>query len=140
MTFFLSAEVQNEVGEALRQAENRVRNLVVPKLSPNYGPGIERWSHITILRPKIPEGWGEVTKYHCKDRVAEFRLIVDYQTFKSASAEKQVQMLVESILRSVELFPVLKVKGFDIDRFRRDIVEAAVAGRLIPTEPPTVPS
>ena len=138
MELFLSAEVQNEVSDALRQASNKIRTLVIPKLAANYGPDIEVWAFITILRPEIPEGWGEVEKYHRKDRTAEFRLIIDYQTFKAASADKQVEMLLESILRSIDLFPSLNVKDFDIDRFRRDIVIAAVTGGLIPPQSTTM--
>jgi Immunity protein 44 len=135
MRFFLSAEVQSDVGEALRQAESKIRALVLAKLGTNYGSEIERWTHITILRPQIPPGWGEIKKYNRHDRVAEFRLIVDYNDFKDASAEKQVQMLMESIIRSTKLFPILKLKSFDIDRFHRDIVDAAIAGGLIsPTQ------
>jgi hypothetical protein len=131
MRIFLSAEYQDEVEDGLHQASKKVKELVIPKLASDYGPDIERWTHITILRPKIPPGWGEVKKYHHDDHVAEFRLVIDYETFKAASAEKQVQMLLGSIMRSVDLFPALKVKDFDIDRFRRDIVEAAIAGGLI---------
>lgn len=131
MRIFLSAEVQNEVSEALRRASNKVRKSVVPKLALDYGRDIELWGHIAILRPKIPPGWGEVIKYHPKDRSAEFRLIIDYQAFKAASGEKQVKILLDSILRSVDLFPLLKVKEFYIDRFRRDIIDAAVAGGLM---------
>lgn len=140
MRFFLSAEVQNEVGEALRHAENKIRKLIVPKLSSDYGSDVDLWCQITILRPKIPPGWGEVAKFHVKDRIAEFRLIIEYGEFKAAVAEKQVQMLVGSILRSIELFPGLKVKEFDIERFRRDILDAAVAGGLMPAEDSTVTS
>lgn len=131
MRVFLSAEVQNEVSEALRQASNKVRQSIISKLADDYGPDIALWGHIVILRPKIPEGWGEVYRYHRKDQSAEFRLIIDYQSFKAARPERQVQMLMESILRSIDLFPALNVDGFDVARFRRDIVDAAVAGGLM---------
>ena len=135
MRVFLSAEVQNEVGEALRRAENKVRNLVVPKLASDYGPSVDVWVLITILRPRIPEGWGETHQYDPTRRAADFRLIIDYSAFKAASPREQVQMLVKSILRSIDLFPRLKVKGFDVDRFRRDIMDAAIAGGLVDSPP-----
>jgi len=69
--------------------------------------------------------------------VAEFRLIIDYEAFKVAPAARQTRMLVESILRSTELFSTLKVKQFAVDRFRRDLIEAAVAGGLIPRDFPS---
>ena len=125
MELFLSAEVDGGVSEALHRARTRFKKIVVPKLADDYGPGVERWSVITILRHSIPEGWGEVRKYHRQSHVAEFRLIIDYVEFKAASSEKQVRMLADSILRSVDLFPSLKVEDFDIDRFRRDILDAA---------------
>lgn len=134
MKLWLSAEVQNEVSDALRQASNKLRTLLFPQIFDSYGSDIEIWGLITILRPKIPEGWGEVVKYHPEDRSAEFRLIIDYDQFKAASAERQVQMLVGSILRSIDLFPSLKVNGFDIERFRRDILAAVTSARLISSE------
>ncbi|HWE03932.1 MAG TPA: Imm44 family immunity protein [Tepidisphaeraceae bacterium] len=135
MELWLSGEVEGDVSEPLRQARNKVKKSIAPKLAADYGPDIVSWDLITILRPEIPDGWGEVTRYHRKDQSTEFRLIIDYEAFRAASAEKQVQMLVESILRSLDLFPLLKVKDFDIDRFRRDIVEAAITAGFMPVSP-----
>lgn len=136
MKLWLSAEVHHDVSEALRQARIKVEPAINAGLASDYGPAVDnRWTVITILRPRIPRGWGEVCKYHRRDRVAEFRLIIDYSEFKVASPQEQTRMLVESILRSVDLFPTLKVEGFDVDRFRRDIVAAATAADLIAAKP-----
>src|SRR5689334_23025771 len=108
MKLWLSAEVQHDVGDALRRARLKIEKSLNARLASDYGPAINKWALITILRPSRPEGWGEVWEYHSSRKVAEFRLIIDYSEFKSADPSKQLSMLLASIFRSLDLFPLLK--------------------------------
>ena len=125
MKIWLSSEVEEDASEALRQAEVKVKRAINSRLAGDYGHAVDEWAIITILRPQIPDGWGEVYRYHRRRRVAEFRLIIDYDEFRSADADQRVAMLLRSILRSLDIFPRLGVVGFDVERFRRDILDVA---------------
>jgi hypothetical protein len=138
MKLWLSAEVQHDVSEDLRQASLQIEPKVNAQLAADYGPAIEEWALISILRPRIPEGWGEIWRYHRPRRVAEFRLIIDHKEFKGAGPQKQRTMLLASILRSLDLFGLLKVTAFDVGRFRREATAFAegwiVAGKNEPDQ------
>jgi len=127
MKLWLSAEIQDDVEEDHRQIANQIESTINSRLASDYGPAVVQWALITILRPQIPEGWGEVWRYHRARNVAEFRLIIDHSEFKRADRSRQRSMLLASIFRSMELFPLLKVKDFDLDRFRRDFQAIAFA-------------
>jgi hypothetical protein len=128
MQLWLSAEVHHDVSDGLRQAEQKVKRTINARLIGEYGPDVDEWAFITILRPQIPEGWGEIGRYHAKRRVVEFRLIIDYETFKSANREEQVGILFRSILRSLDIFADLGMAcRFDVARFRRDLMEIGIS-------------
>lgn len=126
----MSAEVQGDVSEALGRARKKVKDVINAHLAEDYGPALQEWVLITILRPQIPVGWGEICQYHKSERMAEFRLVIDHGEFKAAPPGEQIRLLVKSILRSIDLFPRLLITEFDIDRFRCDVMEAALRGGL----------
>jgi hypothetical protein len=127
MELWLSAEIQHDVSEEHRQIANQIEPTINNRLSSDYGPSVVEWALITILRPRIPKGWGEVWRYHRARKVAEFRLIIDHNEFKRADRSKQRSMLLASIFRSMDIFPFLEVAGFDLDRFRRDVQAIALS-------------
>src|SRR5438045_436328 len=88
MELWMSAEVQDDVAEALRQAEREIQPKINARLAPDYGPAVIEWALITILRPRIPQGWGEVRRYSRAEREVEFRLIIDHGEFKRAGPQK----------------------------------------------------
>jgi len=127
MKFWLSAEVQDGVSHALSRAQLKIERTINAQLTGGYGTAIEEWALISILRPKIPDGWGEVYRYHRERRVIEFRLILDYKTFKSSGPEEHTRMLLQSILRSFDLFPQLNVADFHVGRLRGEILDVAAS-------------
>lgn len=72
------------------------------------------------MQTEMPE-FGEVKKYHKKDRSAEFRLKIDYLTFKSADLVEKKALFKKSLLRAVFLTGDLKIKGLDSKQFLADV-------------------
>jgi len=127
MKFWFSAEVQEDVSDSLRRVQMAVERALNARLTGGYGTAVDKWALISILRPEIPDGWGEVFRYHRQRRVMEFRLMLDYEAFKSADTEQRTQMVLRSILRSFDLFPQLNVAGFDVERLRGELLEVATS-------------
>src|SRR4051812_31992006 len=121
MELWLSAEVQQELSEPLRRARAQISRVISSQLTADYGGDVREWALITILRPRVPEGWGEVCRYHPDRQVAEFRLLIDFDSFKAAAPEEQTKMLLASLLRSIDLAPRLMLRNFDLSRLRCDI-------------------
>lgn len=132
MNIWMSGEIQDDVGDAFRQARNGVEQTINSDLSQrDYGPSVQKWALIPIILPREDERWGEIHKYDKRKKVVEFRLKIHHATFKAAASVGQKSMICACLLRSVDLFPRLNVSGFDRLTFRADIERLATANGWI---------
>ncbi|MGD9155847.1 MAG: Imm44 family immunity protein [Bacillota bacterium] len=126
MILWMSGEVMEDVGESSRLASNEIEEYINEHLqSIDYGPEVEKWAYIAIILPAKDEFLTEIYKYHKRRKVAEFRLKVDHDKFIKANQLEQRKMLCESLLRSITLFPQIKIKNFDYKRLETDFARIA---------------
>lgn len=126
MNIWMSGEIQDDVGAVFRQARNEVEQALNDALAErHYGPSVQKWALIPIILPREDERWGEVQKYDKRQKVAEFRLKIHHDTFKTATPVGQKSMICACLLRSADLFPLLGVNGFDHVAFRADVERVA---------------
>jgi len=126
MKIWMSGELQDDIGIAAGQASNEVENTLNASLGDrDYGPAVKEWSLIPIITPREDERWGEIRKYHKRRKDAEFRLKINHAKFKAATPVGQRALICACLLRSIDLFPLLNVTGFDQQAFRADLERIA---------------
>jgi hypothetical protein len=123
----MSGEIHKDVADTFRKARNDVEMLVNSTLTRgDFGRGVEKWALIAII---LPPGWGdgspEVVQYHRKRRVAEFRLVIDFEKFKCADEVGHKGLIGEMLLRSVALMEEMSIPGFDLNSFRLEVRRVA---------------
>jgi hypothetical protein len=127
MKLWMSGETQDDVAGDARLASLEVERTVNTSLSGrDYGQAVTEWALIHIILPFEDECYREVRKYHKRRKVVEFRLKIDHATFKAATPMGQRSLIVASLLRSIDLFAMLKISGFDHQAFRADLEGVAV--------------
>ena len=110
MKLWMSAEVDADVYEVYRGARADVESEVNRLLEAYSGPDrIEKWAYIAIIRAEDHPDYSEFTKLHKRRGVVEFRLKVAHREFKTAPANRARGMLLESLIRSREMFGDLGV-------------------------------
>lgn len=125
MRVWTSSESMADVYEPLRLASREVeRELNAAVGSESYGTGVIEWALIYIIMDQVDPNFPEVRRYKKRKREVEFRLKVDHQAFKEADVLAQRKLLSETVLRSIKLSGELKIADFDVERFKRDVVQA----------------
>jgi hypothetical protein len=126
MDLFMSAEIHKDIGPGFGAANRDVKNAVNSLLPGDYGPGVEKWYHIAIIMPATSAAsYPEIREYRRDKKQAEFRLTVDFETFRTADAADKRRLLCESLLRSLTIMAEMDIPDFHTKLLYRD--RAAVA-------------
>jgi hypothetical protein len=121
--FWMSGEIQNDVGDYYRIA----RNIIEPVLNQcvegkSYGEGLKEWAYLAIiLKPGIDEYYPEIKRYRKKKREVEFRLKIDHAKFLEGDSKMHLKLLSQSVLRSLELMKEMNIKNFDLPQLIVDV-------------------
>jgi len=111
MKLWMSAEVDADVYEMYRSARADVESEVNRLLGAYSGPNrVKEWAYIAIIRAEDHPDYPEVAKLDKRGGVVEFRLKVAHGEFKAAPSNKARGMLLESLIRSREMFDGLGVE------------------------------
>lgn len=126
MEIWIGAEMDKEVGNDFRGARSKVESSINEFLvNRRYATDVTEWALIVILRKRIPEGWGEIAKFHRKTWVAEFRSIIDFQAFTRANANRQLLLIVRCLLQTFDKAPSIGVIDPGIANFKNDLTRFA---------------
>ncbi len=87
----------------------------------SFGPKIEQWTFIAIIRTEDHPDYDEVAKKTSNGKVLEFRLKIPYGEFVSASRNGQIRQILGALSRSVGLMDKLGVAA-DIQRSLQDVL------------------
>ncbi len=101
-------DVDNAVSKATNLIEDEVNRLI-------HGIDIDEksdeWALIAIVLPKdLESAFPEVVRKSSKGKVLEFRLHIPHATFLDATETEQTGLVFDSLYRSIDLMPKLKVK------------------------------
>lgn len=124
MKFWFSGELQRDIAKACGAISGEIEARLNAELgSKSYSPVLDELAYLpVIMQTEMPE-FGEVKKYHKKDKSAEFRLKIDYITFKNADLGGKKLLFKKSLMRAVFLTGDLKIKGLDSKQFLSDVEE-----------------
>ena len=124
MKLWMGGEVQADVTDLHRVARKEVQDSVNRVIgAKEYGGGVGEWAYLAIiLNGEIGAQYPEVSKYKKRVRECEFRLKIDHGAFKEATDLVRRQLLLGSLVRSVELMAGLGIEDFDVAELKRDMV------------------
>ncbi len=129
----MSGEVHGDLADAFRAARNEVVAVLNEAFeNKDYGPGLTAWDLIPIILPKDWPLHEEVVRYSKRTKETEFRLHIDFDTFKNASPAGQ-RILICNVLRfSLTYLEATKVKDVDFASLRADFEKAILSQRWTP--------
>ncbi len=125
MKFWMSGEVQSDVGDVHRESRKIIETAVNKGISEkSYGSGLKLWAYLAvILDSKTDPYYPEVKKYSKRKKEVEFRLKIDHQKFLKGGPETHLRLLSESVLRSLELMREMRIKDLDLDKLTADVTQ-----------------
>ena len=122
-----------DIGDDFRLAANDVEAQVNTAIaSLNIGSGFSSLSLIPIVLDETGPPYGEIRRYHKKDRDFEFRLKIPHAAFKAADRNGQCRLIMENILRAVDEMKKMRVKDVDCEKLDQAIREVAAAKGWLP--------
>ncbi len=115
MRFWLSGEVDADIGDAFRRALNDVEHALNDNLElmPRC-PAVEKWAVIAMISAGNVLNYPEVRKYTKKKKVCEFRLRVDHRHFTVADDRQRRGLLIRMILLSIKDADSIIASGCDL--------------------------
>lgn len=124
----MSAEIYDDVAELYRKSRNRIEKSFNKAFSQkHYGDGVKEWAFIAIILPpeidgyKV-EGYTEYRRYHKDEKSVEFRLRIDYFEFRKANESKQIKLICEGLIRSLERLDKNPIPDFDHMKLKEDFM------------------
>lgn len=110
MNFTTSSEQHILVGNAAQIARKKVKDALVDLLSGvSLECGADSWTFISILMPdERIDDYPEVKRYHKTRKVIEVRVQIPINEFKEANDSQQVNLMLDAVLRSVEMMREIK--------------------------------
>lgn len=124
MKLWIGGEISADVADAFREARSVVEHTINSVISPtDYGLELESWDCIAIIRDD--DEFTERTRFDRKSRDMDFRLVLDYARFKAAAAREQQSMIVEMLLRSLNVLAEKGLSPTGMARLRKDTESAA---------------
>ena len=120
MEFFMSAEIEADVGQYERSARKKIEPLLIDFLSGVVlDSELKTWSFISIILSDKFAGWSpELIKFNKKDKEFDCRLCIEYERFKCANESGQIAMILDAIERSIEMMAKYKITKHDQETLR----------------------
>lgn len=126
MKLWMSGELQSDVADLHREA----RRIVETKLNESftqrdYGGGLDKWIFIAMILGADAPPYEEIKKYDGKKKTCEFRLRIDYPSFKSADTNQRAGLLCQALLECLNYLDAMNLRGVETEQIRADCLEVA---------------
>lgn len=110
MEFWMSSEKHISVSEAVTSARKVVEPVIAGLVKDvELSCGAEKWSVISIVMPDERVGdYPEVKRYHKASKDIELRVQLPFSEFKEAERRQQINFMLASLIRSVDLASEIK--------------------------------
>ena len=112
MKLWMSSEQMHECEENIdiqHEIEPRINQLIKNCTLGSY----DEWCVITIILNNKGPSYKEIVRRNIKNKVLEFRLKINYQDFINANSAGKKKMIIELLLRSLDLMEKWKDIGFN---------------------------
>lgn len=125
MKLWMSAELSGTYVEPYFEVSKTIENTFNQTLSENdYGQSVEKWVYIGILLPQGIAGYHQESEdYRKNDKKLYFRLTIDSEQFKRGDKATQMQLVCQSLLRSLDLPVVKKLLSFNSEQLKKDFTK-----------------
>ncbi len=124
MKLWMSGEIMADVAEPYRVARNAVEACINEQLKHlTLATPFEKWAFIGILRPDDHPHYPEVCKKHARRKVLEFRLKIDHSEFARSDFQRQKELIIEGLKRSVQKMPDFGVDEQDCSQLMKMLCE-----------------
>jgi hypothetical protein len=122
--FFFSGELDSQIANAYRSTREQVETTLNDALtSAEYGAAIEQIGIIPIiLSAKFAVGRKERRLVKRAEKVADYRLFIDFDSFANGSEEERKLLLIENLLNAVTDIERKLKSSFNGARLRQDIL------------------
>jgi len=126
MKFFFSGELDVDIADSYREIRKLVESTLNEQLGENnYGEEIQKISIIPIiLGPRFIEGKKERRLIKKKEKVADYRLFVDFNTWLNGTNEIRTNLIIDNILEAVDDINRKLKDSFNGDSLRNDILRS----------------
>jgi len=127
MKLWVSAEVESDVAEDFRLANNAIEDGLADFLkSKDYDLELDSLDCIAILRNDLE--FEEVHRYSPKKRDMDFRLVIDYHEFKKSNFDQQKCLILDMLVRAVSILSTEKaINKAEAFKLRNDLQEFGTA-------------
>ena len=126
MDVWVSAELESDVFDSFRLPNNELEDALKPYLtSKTYDIEPDSLDCIAIIRKDTD--FEEHHRYSKNKRDMDFRLIIDYGEFKSASLQRRKKLILEMLIRAADILSEKKgVNKSAVQKLKDDLVEFGI--------------
>lgn len=128
MDIFFTSVSHGKLGRQLNEIYMPMNRVLKERLGQkDYGPGLNKWFLLFGMLPSDFDGHDapERILYKKKDKVFDLRLHLSNEAFRQADEAGRKALVVECMMRSLDLIEAKKIPDFDIQALKSDV--AAVA-------------
>lgn len=120
MVLWMSAEQMEECRDANRSVRNEIEPRINELIKDCKLGDYREWAVITIILNENGPDYKEIVRRSIKNKELEFRLKIDYDAFMKADYNGKKKLVLEVLLRSLDLMEKWKK---DIKREERDEIK-----------------
>lgn len=128
MDIFFTSVAHGKLGRQLNEIYMLMNRVLKERLGrKNYGPGLKKWFLLFGMLPADFDGHDspERIRFEKKSRVFDLRLHLPNEAFRQADEAGRKALVVQCIMRSLDLIEAKKIPDFDIQALKVDV--AAIA-------------
>lgn len=128
MDIFFTSVSHGKLGRLLNEIYMPLNRVLTQRLGPkDYGPGVIKWFLMFGMLPAGFDGYDapERARYEKRNKVFELRLHLSNEAFRRADEAGRKVLVVDCMMRSLDLIEAKKLPDFDIKSLKADV--AAIA-------------
>ncbi|MGX5722949.1 Imm44 family immunity protein [Shinella zoogloeoides] len=128
MNIFFTSVAHGKLGRLLNEIYMPMNRVLTQRLGPkDYGPGLVKWFLLFIMLPPAFGGPDspERVRYEKRNKATDLRLHVSNEAFRQADEAGRRALVVECMMRSLDLIEAKKLPDFDIQSLKADVASIA---------------
>lgn len=124
MDIFLTSVAHGKLGRQLNDIYMPMNRILSERLGQkDYGPGLKKWFLLFGMLPADFDGHDflERIRFEKKNKAFDLRLHLSNEAFRQADEAGRKVLVVECIMRSLDLIEAKKIPDFDIQALKSDV-------------------
>ncbi|CAM3315674.1 Immunity protein 44 [Paracoccus aminovorans] len=130
MDIFFTSVGHGKLGRQLNEIYMPMNRVLKDRLGErDYGPGLKKWFLLFGMLPADFDGHDapERVQFKRKEKVFDLRLHLSNEAFRQADEAGRKALVVDCMLRSLDLIEAKKIPDFDIQALKADVEAIARA-------------